>query len=366
MSERRLSFQEFCETAQKDIRSYLPDSFRDAAVATADFRKLNQNYVGLTVRRQDQTVVPNINLNAQYEQYMQNGGDLDAVLKRIAEQVQLQPELQTDWLKDYDQVKDRLFVRVSDAEKNKDYLAQVPHKTVDGLAITYHVAFDGVQGINASTVVTNDSLDRYGISAEQLHKDALANSQEMLPSRYTSMAAMMMGIAEGMGMEPDLMEEAPPGVPTLMVLTNSSGVQGAAALFYQDKLDGISSGFHSDFFILPSSVHEVLILPDDGNTDYKDLEMMVQQINKAEVAPEDRLSDHVYHYDAKEHALEKAETHERRMKLKERMSEKADDHGRGSQDGRKSVLQRLNEKKAQVSAQPKKDVHNRAKGMNLD
>lgn len=64
-----------------------------------------------------------------------------------------------------------------------------------------------------------------------------------------------------------MMEEAPPGVPMLMVLTNDKGLNGAAAMFYPGQLDQVADGFHSDFFVLPSSVHEVLILPDDKATD---------------------------------------------------------------------------------------------------
>ena len=368
MSERRLSFQEFCDTVQTGIRDYLPDTFRDAEIRTADFRKLNENYVGMTVRREEQAVVPNINLNQQYEQYMVNGEELDQVFRRIAEQVQLHPELETDWLRDYEKVKDRLFIRVSNEKENEEFLSNVPHQTVDGLAVTYHVAIDGIHGVNASTAVTNDMLEMYGVSKSQLHQDALDNAREMLPARYTSMAAMMMGIASDMGMDTDMMQESPPGMPMLMVLTNDTGAYGAAALFYPNKLDEISSGMRSDFFVLPSSVHEVLILPDDGRTDYRDLQMMVQTINASEVAPADRLSDHVYHYDAKDHVLEKAETYEHRMELKSRAAEKekSSDREKEPQKGRQSVLQRLNEKKAQVKVQPKKDVPDRAKGFSID
>ena len=115
-------------------------------------------------------------------------------------------------------------------------------------------------------------------------------------------------------------------------------------------------------------MHEVLILPDDEATDYRNHEMMVQQINEAEVAPQDRLSDHVYHYDAEEHILEKAATYEHRMEMKSRLEQKTKNAEQARQPSgeRKSVLQRLNEKKAQVNVQPKKNVPNRAKGMDID
>ncbi len=367
MSGNRMSFGQFVDTVQEQIKSYLPEKYQEAEVRTTEFQKLNDTYVGMTVRQEEQMIAPNINLNAQYEQYIRTG-DMDRIFHTIAEQVQLQPEIQTDWLRDYEKVKDRLFIRVSDAQANKDYLANLPHKTVDGLAVTYHIAMNGMEGANASVAITNHMIDEYGVTREQLHADALANAKEMLPARYTSMAAMMMGLAAEAGFNQDMMEEAPPGVPMLMVLTNDKGLNGAAAMFYPGQLDQVAEGFHSDFFVLPSSVHEVLILPDDKATDYRNLEMMVQQINEAEVSPQDRLSDHVYHYDAGEHVLEKAATYEHRMEMKSHLEQKAKnaEQTRQSSGERKSVLQRLSEKKAQVNVQPKKNAPHRAKGMDID
>ena len=367
MSGNRMSFGQFVDTVQEQIKSYLPEAYRDAEVHTAEFQKLNDNYVGMTVRQDGQMIAANINLNAQYDQYIRTG-DMDRIFHTIAEQVKLQPEIQMDWLRDYEKVKDRLFIRVSDAQANKDYIANLPHKTVDGLAVTYHIAMNGMEGANASVAVTNQMMEEYGVTREQLHTDALANAKEMLPARYTSMAAMMMGLAAEAGFDQDMMEEAPPGVPMLMVLTNDKGLNGAAAMFYPGQLDQVADGFHSDFFVLPSSVHEVLILPDDKATDYRNLEMMVQQINEAEVAPQDRLSDHVYHYDAKEHVLEKAATYEHRMEIESHTEQKTRSAEKGRQQAgeRKSVLQRLSEKKAQVNVQPKKNAPTRAKGMELD
>ena len=72
----------------------------------------------------------------------------------------------------------------------------------------------------------------------------------------------------------------------------------AAVMFYPDFMDQVAKELGGDIFILPSSVHEVLILPDDGNMNAQELKEMVTSINASEVAPEDRLTDNVYHYDA--------------------------------------------------------------------
>jgi hypothetical protein len=258
-----------------------------------------------------------------------------------------------------------------------------PHKEVDGLAVSYHIAFEGRQGLEASTPVTFQMKEMYGVTAEQLHADALESSQRLYPVKYASMAEVMQQM---MGIEPDMAADMMPPMegPQLMVLTNTQGMHGAGALFYPDQLETIAQQMGTDFFVLPSSVHEVLILPDDGSQDLDSLQFMVREINRTEVAPEDRLSDFVYHYDAQDHVLERAETFAERMAQKEQEAEKAvpqepektaepreakmedarepepekKEHAAGKE--RKSVLGRLNEKKEQVKGQPKKSGPNRA------
>lgn len=72
-----------------------------------------------------------------------------------------------------------------------------------------------------------------------------------------------------------------------------------------------------DFYVLPSSVHETLIIPKDAGMELRDLEQMVQEVNQTQVAPQERLSDHVYEYDAKEHELFRSDRAEERTKQKE-------------------------------------------------
>ena len=399
MSESRMNFQEFVDKVKEAIRDALPESFRDAQVSVEPFRKLNTSYLGLQVKKEGQTVVPNINLDAHFREYQETGKPFADVLTAIAEQVQLTPPMETEWLKDYSQVKEKLFIRVSDAKENEAFLRMAPHKEVDGLAISYHIAFEGLHGVEASTPVTYKMMEMFGVTEEQLHADALESTQRLYPVQYTSMAEVMnkmMGIDADM--DPDMMP-ATEG-PQLMVLTNMQGIHGAATLFYPGQLEAIAQQMGSDFFVLPSSVHETLILPDDGTAEPDSLQFMVREINQSTVAPEDRLSDFVYHYDSKDHVLEKAETFALRMAQKEQEAEKAaaeaeqkgpeqmepgqkdperkdpsperkdagkddrkperdSDSRRDKGKEKTSVLARLNDKKEKLKAQPKKDVPGR-------
>lgn len=423
MSDNRMSFEEFVEAVKDNIRDYLPDKYRDAEISVGPFQKLNTSYMGLQVKADGQQVIPTINLESHFGLYNATRPSLvafDNVLNKIADMVQSDPGFEVDWVKDYSQVKDRLFIRVNDAKENADSLRNMPHQEVDGLAVTYHIAYKGSQGIEGSIPVTSDLMETYGIDAKQLHADALVSGEAVNPPVFISMADMMSRMT---GIDADEIAPSIPGGPDLMILTNEQALFGAGSLFYPGLLDDIASQVGGNFFVLPSSVHETIILSDDGMTDRKALESMVQEINEMVVAPEDKLSDYVYHYDAKDHVLEKAETYSLRMEQKELAAEKAeaaheakgesipfaedkadlsgktlpvqderkedghkeprgektapgrDEQSRESADGakknepqkkeRRSVLTRLSEKKEKMKSGPKKDAPARSKGAEL-
>ena len=173
---------------------------------------------------------------------------------------------------------------------------------------------------------------------EQLHEDALKSSQEIMPARLDSMQNIMAAIMPSAFGEPDILADEPAG-STMIVLTNRSGINGAGALFYPGMMDQAAEQLGGNFFVLPSSTHEVIMIPNDGTADFRDLEQMVTDINRTQVMPEERLSDHVYQYDAAERIFERSDEHERRM-LKEKTVERAGE--------KKSLLAKLAEKKQEA------------------
>lgn len=114
----------------------------------------------------------------------------------------------------------------------------------------------------------------------------------------------------------------------MFIITNPQTVDGAGVIFYPEVMDQIGEGFQGNFFILPSSTHETLVIPDNGAFDYRVLEDMVQTINENEVAPEERLSDHVYHYDVKDRVFERADKFEERQKEKAAQLDKNEHTGK--------------------------------------
>ena len=92
----------------------------------------------------------------------------------------------------------------------------------------------------------------------------------------------------------------------MYVLTNVGKYNGAAAILDEKLMEQISEKFQEGFYIIPSSIHETLIVPKSQPLTITYLENMVSEINATEVSPEEMLSNHIYEYDAEKHEIIRA------------------------------------------------------------
>ena len=324
-----MNFEEFINTIKDTIKDYLPEEYKDAEVNLLENRKLNTHYTGLTVTRKGDTLAPTINLNALFENYgQQTENNLASVMEEVASVIQHTPgKFDIGRVMDYDRVKKNLFMKLSAADKNADVLEHTPHITKEDLALTFHIMLDQGEKGTATTMITDKMMDAYGVDLEKLYQDALHNSPVIAPAQIENMGEvlerMMLEDMKAAGapaeviqeMEKDLQETSRDNPMT--VITNDRSTDGAAAIFYPGVMDQVGERLNGDYFILPSSVHEILVVPDDGNISFRELTDMVKEVNRTQVAPEDRLTDQVYHYDTADRIFEKAETFAERKKQKE-------------------------------------------------
>lgn len=195
---------------------------------------------------------------------------------------------------DFEDIKDKLFIRICGVGINEEDLSILANTKINNLAIAYNVLIDKLtDNLPIKSIkITNELLDKYGVSKEELHKAAIQNSEKIFPAKYYKTNDL---------------------VP-FNILTNEIGCLGAAALFYPNQIEKIAASLGGNYFVLPSSIHEVLVLPDYGNLNYMELEQMVKEINKTTVDRKDQLSNDVYYYDSKERLFSLASEHEKRSK----------------------------------------------------
>ena len=238
----------------------------------------------------------------------------------------------------YEQAKEMLFPELIPQKGNEAMLSTVPHEKVEDMAVVFRLDLHSESGMMMSTRVNQAILDGFGVTADQIKQDTLENAPHTHPASLRSMQEVLGDMMGGFPVPgPD------PGQPTLYVATMESMNRGAGVLAYPGFLDEAAEKLGGNFFILPSSIHELLFLQDNGTMDRHELTAMVRSINAAAVSPEDQLSDNVYHYDGKDRVFELAEKYDARKA--ERQTE------------RPSVLQALKEKSEAARPQP---MHARA------
>lgn len=295
------SFEEFKNEVVGKIKEFLPESFASADVSLQVVRKNNDlQLTGLIIRSTESNICPTIYLEKFYEEY-EAGTDMREILEKIAE-VRMEHEVAEPFnvsqITDFEQIKGKLVPRLINAKMNVELLKARPHKLVADLAVTYCVLLDQSFDGTSSVAVTNELMKMWNTSVEELHEIAVANLSELLPSTFKGMTEVM---SEMMGMSTEEMEMM--GMPTdeeqMYVLSNSIKVNGASAVLDVKIMKEIAEKV-GDFFILPSSIHELLVVPVKSGMDVESLESMVCEVNATQVQLEERLSDHVYTYSIEE------------------------------------------------------------------
>ena len=324
-----MNFETFMESIKKHIKEYLPESYQDAQVTIREQQKLNNRYMGLTVIRPGDARIPTINLTDLYRQSYENPRfRITDVLEQISQIIQREPErFDVSRLTQYKEAKKHLFMRVSNIEENLQVLDNVPYVERADLAITFHIAVEENEAGRASAIVTNNMMENFGVTRNQLYKDALENSSFIAPVMIDNLGELVgrMEIEEmeARGASEEEIRKAEERIYVesqynpMFVVTNETLLYGGSAIFYPGVMDELGEVLNGDFFILPSSVHETLVVPDNGRISCHELKAMVMAINEKEVAPEDRLADEVYHYDTRDHVFEKAESFTERKRAKE-------------------------------------------------
>lgn len=299
-----MNFEEFQKWTMKEIRHYLPNDYKNANIEINQFSKLNKTYTALLVTKSDERQSPAIDLDALYAMY-QNGKNPDEILRTVRS-ILLQADKQFDYenILDYKKAKNRFFIRASNAESNKEVLLNAPHKIIGDLVITYHVAVDINDGGLASTMVTNGLLEQYGITPNQLHRDCMENGPRIFPVKVDSLNNIVFP-GESMSDE----------IPSFYVVTNNVMMNGAAAVFYPGVLDKLSDQFGCDLYVIPSSIHEMMIVPDDGTYSNRALEKILRNANSAVVSSEEQLSNTLYHYDQHNSIFEQYSSFNERIDL---------------------------------------------------
>lgn len=256
---------------------------------------------GLTLTEQDINISPTIYLEEYYRQF-QNGGSLEHItsdILRLYNEVRFQKSWGEEKLYDYSQVKEKVIYRLVNYESNEKMLRNVPYIVYLDLAIVFCVLLEVTKYGTATMAIRNDHLDLWGVEKEELYRQASENTSKFLPDDFSSMSAVIEELTE----ESEAHISFEDKEEEMYVLSNRIHSYGAAAILYSGRMEGIGMYLKSNYYVLPSSVHEVIVVPEKAAVEKEDLSAMVAEINRTQVEAEEVLSDHAYYYDRKKGQL---------------------------------------------------------------
>lgn len=295
------TMEAFAGTVKTAMEAHYGDEYR---VTVQDVHK-NNNLVltGITILKKDCNIAPTIYLNQALEQY-QEGRTMESICReiiRVYEEHKVQTDFDVSCVTDFSKVQNRICYKVINAEKNKVLLADTPHVLLEDLAVIFYILVSNDAEGTGTITIKNNMLEYWDVNTDTLYELALANTQRLFRGTVQSMANVMIDILskemdeEVAGEFFDMMVDADDVVP-MYVCSNIMKLNGAGVILYNGLLQEFADRVGSDVFILPSSIHETLLIPVNADMDVEYLRDMVKTVNRTEVAPDEVLSDNVYYY----------------------------------------------------------------------
>lgn len=320
-----ISVKTFAEGVAEQIREYLPPEYGETKYRVVQQKKNNGVVrTGICIGRPGEHISPIIGMEGYYEEVKQ-GRPLADIMKGVADEMQgvLEnlPHPEKIKLGDYDVAKEFLSVQLINTKANRSMLAQMPHRKMEDLSLICILKFPMAEGIG-TVKVSHQMAEQWNVGAEELFHAALENAQEKDGAILKPLEAMLQEALGHGDKTKNLLEEEPAGktepVKDLaFILMNHTGSMGAAVLAYPDTMEKISRLFPDGFYILPSSINEVLIMPKDGQ-DVKQLGEMVRDVNRKAVEKTEVLSDRVYEYDKEQNRIRQVPESIERKQVMER------------------------------------------------
>ncbi len=298
-----MEFTNFTTLVREEVERRTGDNYR---VRINDVRKNNGVVLrGLTVMQDDSNISPTIYLNNYYEDYANGRATFVNVVNDVMDTYHRNKVNQSVDMRcflNYESVKHCVVYKLVNTEKNKELLADIPHMEFLDLSIVFQCMIAQEEFGTASILIHNVHMKLWDVSVEKLYQAARENTQRLQQYEIKSMTEILREIASGEDGEcdyDDCMAGCQGSVP-MYVLSNKSRVEGAACILYPDLIRDFAEAVGSSCYIIPSSVHEVLLLPAEHEKESAEIKSMIREINDTQVSAEEILSYSLYFYDREE------------------------------------------------------------------
>ena len=298
------------ENLESVIKRELERRYPDCEVSFLNVQKNNGLMLrGVVIAAPEERIQPTIYM----DEYMEKGYSVNEIceeVSRLYEESRGKGTLDTD-LTDFGAVCGKICFKLINAELNEDFLKTVPHRRLHDLAVVYYILLDDQSDGIASVLISHRLTSCWGVGEEDLYALAAENTRKLLRVVVTPMEMILSGM-QGEEEQPDC-DVITAGDFTMTIkknaewdayiMSNKDKTFGAAAILYPDILRQISERLGAGLYILPSSTHEVILMPDNTGAEAAELFGMVCDVNRKSVVLEEFLADNVYHYDREKDAV---------------------------------------------------------------
>ena len=311
-----MNYHEFQNLILKMIRDRISSGWIPEASAVTEMMTKNNGteVCGLFIRKEGETMSPAIYLEEYYDMFLA-GLDLEWILDRICRHYEHACS-KLPWKmanpENFEEVKPFIIYRIVNLDRNRDLLRSCPCIPLLDLAITFRwVALSDHHSVS-SAMITNVQMDFWGVDVSDLLELAKANTRRLFPEVIQTVEESILQLYtenEDFDETVDagfLSEECRNQSYPMFVMTNKKGLNGATCLIYENVLKDFAQRLEEGFYILPSSVHELILIPESWIEDLAELETMVREVNQAVVPYDEILSDSVYYFDREKNSLELA------------------------------------------------------------
>lgn len=261
----------------------------DFHISIHEVLKTNIKLDGLNILKRGENISPTIYLDSFYRD-LENGALLDGVVDEILH-IYFDARFDSSHFDvtsvlDFNRVKDRLYVKLINRHFNKELLQNAPHSLfLDDFAIIIHCLIETSAEGNTSFLIHNQHLNMWHMDQKTLMSLAIKNTRKLFGLTLRSIREIMDELV------PDLLTDDLP----IWVMTNQLKLSGAATVLFEDALKDFAN-IYGDFYVIFSSIHEVLLMPASINADISVLTEMNQMVNATDVRQDERLGTKAYFY----------------------------------------------------------------------
>ena len=302
-----MEFLNFTMLVREEVEKRTGECYK---VRLDDVRKNNGVVLrGITVTQDDSNISPTIYLNSYYEEYIKGRATLINVVNDVMDTYhrnKVNQSVDMRYFLNYESVRQKIIYKLVNTEKNKELLEDIPHIEFLDLSIVFQCLVTQEDFGRASILIHNVHLKLWDVSVEILYQAAKENTQQLQGYEIKGMTEVLQEIMcaeDSENFTEDNERSSFSGSVPMYVLSNKSRVDGAACMLYPNLIQDFAEAIQSSFYIIPSSIHELLLLPTRHLEESQEIKSMIREINDTQVSAEEILSYSLYLYDKAERRI---------------------------------------------------------------